>query len=245
MGLGDEVLALGQARRAGRKVQILGKGDERRWHWLWEHATYVARPGEAGDFPAIVNGPSCRPYIDYKRTTKDRWAFTGWRANPGEVFGVTPDPRAAGLVLVEPHIKATASPNKQWGRWQELVRSYPEVPWAQAGNPGTRWLAGVVRLETASFGDACNVVAGCATAVLPEGALHHVAAALGRRVVVLFGGYIRPATTGYPLHLNLAVDDPEALGWRVRHPACTRAWSQITPAVVRTALDSVLRTPSS
>lgn len=245
MGLGDEILALGQARTAGRKVAILDKAGRRRWHPLWERANYIARPAEPGEFSGIVNGPGCRPYIDYKRSTKDRWAFTGWRASPGELFGVVPDPRAGGLVLVEPHIKATASPNKQWGRWQELVRSYPDVPWAQLGNGGTKWLDGVARLETRDFRGACSLIAGCATAVLPEGALHHVAAALGRRVVVLFGGYLRPANTGYESHHNLAVDDPEALGWRIRHPACRSAWSRIAPDTVRTAVGSVLRMPSS
>lgn len=245
IGIGDEILCLGQAKRAGRKVQILDKAGNRRWHPLWEQASYVARLGEPGDFPGILNGPGCRPYIDYRRTTKDRWAFTGWRASPGELFGVRPSPRASGLVLVEPHIKPTASPNKQWGRWQELVRAFPDVPWAQLGNPGTTWLRGVVRLETHDFAEACDLLAGCATAVLPEGALHHAAAALGRRVVVLFGGFIRPDNTGYLKHNNLAVNDPEALGWRIRHPACTRAWSQITPDTVRTAVASVLQMPSS
>jgi hypothetical protein len=238
-------LAVGQARAAGRKVAILDKTGRRRWHHLWERASYIARPGEPGEFPGLTNGPACRPYIDYKRTTKDRWAFTAWRANPGELFDVRPDPRAEGLVLLEPHIKATASPNKQWGRWQELVHDYPDVPWAQLGNEGTKWLGGVVQLETRDFADACNLMAGCATAVLPEGALHHVAAALGRRVVVLFGGYLRPANTGYDIHINLAVDDPEALGWRIRHPACRRAWSLITPDTVRTAVGLALRMPSS
>lgn len=245
MGIGDELLALGQARAAGRKVAILDKAGRRRWHPLWERAHYIARPDEPGDFPGITNGPACRPYLDYRRSTKDRWAFTDWRAQPAEVFDVRPDPRAAGLVLIEPHIKPTASPAKQWGRWQELVRSYPDVPWAQPGNPGARWLDGVIHLETRDFAEACNLLAGCATAVLPEGALHHAAAALERRVVVLFGGYIRPATTGYDTHINLAVDDPEALGWRLRHPACMRAWSRITPDIVRTAVASALRTPSS
>jgi hypothetical protein len=237
-------MALGQAKALGRKAQILDKAGNRRWHPLWERASYIARPGEPGDFPGIVNGPSCRPYIDYKRTTKDRWAFTSWHASPGEVFGVKADPSAEGLVLVEPHIKATASPNKQWGRWQELVHAYPDVPWAQLGNPGTKWLKGVVQLETRDFAHACNLIAGCATAVLPEGALHHVAAALGRRVVVLFGGYLRPETTGYKTHINLAVDAPEALGWRIRHQACTIAWLRITPDIVRTAVASALQTRS-
>ena len=227
-------------------MAILDKAGRRRWHPLWERSNCIARPGEPGEFPGILNGPSCRPYIDYQRSTKDRWWFTGWRPPmPGQVFGVQPDARAAGLVLVEPHIKATASPNKQWGRWQELVRSFPGVPWAQLGNAGTTWLAGVERLETRDFRDACSLIAGCATAVLPEGGLHHVAAALDRRVVVLFGGYLRPQTTGYPTHINLAVDDPEALGWRIRHPACASAWSRITPDAIQTAVASVLSTPSS
>lgn len=229
----------------GRKAQILDRAGNRRWHPLWEEASYIARPGEPGDFPGILNGPGCRPYIDYRRTTKDRWVFTAWRAAHGQMFNVKPSPRSAGMVLIEPHIKPTASPNKQWGRWQELVDSYPDVPWAQPGNPGTRWLKGVVPLETRDFAEACDLLAGCATAVLPEGALHHAAAALGRRVVVLFGGYLRPETTGYDTHINLAVDAPEALGWRIRHPACASAWSRITPDIVRTAVASALQAPSS
>ena len=245
MGIGDEIMALGQAKAAGRKVQILDKAGNRRWHPLWERASYIARPGEPGDFPGILNGPSCRPYIDYKRTTKDRWQFTDWRTSRGELFGIRPDPRAEGLVLIEPHIKATASPNKQWGRWQELVDAYPEIAWAQLGNAGTKWLKRVVPLETRDFAHACNLIASCDTAVLPEGALHHVAGALGRRVVVLFGGYLRPETTGYQAHINLAVDDPEALGWRIRHPACARAWSKITPDTVFEAVERARRTRSS
>jgi hypothetical protein len=246
IGIGDEILALGQAKRLGRRVQILDKAGNRRWHDLWEAAPYIARLGEPGDFPGILNGPGCRPYIDYRRTTKDRWAFTAWRASPGELRGITPDGRARGLVLLEPHIKPTASPNKDWGwhHWQQLVHTWPDIPWAQVGNPGVRWLDGVQRIETRSFREACALLAACATAVLPEGALHHASAALGRRVVVLFGGYISPRTTGYPSHINLAVDDPEALGWRLRHPACSRAWSRITPDTVATAVASALQTPS-
>jgi len=225
-------------------VQVLNHRGERRWHPLWAGSNIV-RPDERGDFPAIVNGPNCRPYVDYRRSNKLRWAFTSWRCRAARLAPIEPDPRAAGRVLVEPHIKRTASPNKQWGRWQELVYAYPEVPWAQPGNVGTVWLDGVEPIETRDFTDACRLIAGCEGAVFPEGALHHAAAALGRRVVVLFGGMIRPANTGYDLHVNLAVDDPEAVGWRVKHPACDRAWSRITPDVVRTALASVLRTPGS
>ncbi|HMU15821.1 MAG TPA: hypothetical protein PKC95_00120 [Thauera aminoaromatica] len=236
-------MALAQAQKHLARVQIVGRAQERRWHPLWEGSN-IARLGEVGDFPAIVNGPGCRPYVDYRRSTKDRWAFTAWRCRRARLPALSPDPRAAGTVLIEPHLKPTASPNKQWGRWAELVASYPEVRWAQPGNAGTRWLPGVEPLETRDFTDACRLLLACDSAVLPEGALHHAAAALGRRVVVLFGGMIRPANTGYDEHINLAVDDPEAVGWRVRHPACARAWSRITPDVVRTALESARKTPS-
>ena len=48
-------------------------------------------------------------------------------------------------------------------------------------------------------------LSGAKLAVLPEGGLHHGAAALGVKAVVLFGGFIPPEVTGYPQcgHINL------------------------------------------
>ena len=49
------------------------------------------------------------------------------------------------------------------------------------------------------------------------------------RPCVLFGGMTSPRNTGYDSAMStLAVDDPEALGWRIPHPACTAAWEKIT-----------------
>ena len=59
------------------------------------------------------------------------------------------------------------------------------------------------------------MLSGARAAVLHEGGLHHAAAALGMPAVVLFGGMISPRNTGYDVHVNLAIDDPEALGWRI------------------------------
>jgi hypothetical protein len=241
MGMGDELMALGQARAHGGKVQILDRHGQRRWHPLWEGASYVARPGEPGEFPAIVNGGRVRPYIDWPASTPARWAFTDWRVPmPGQLFHVKPDPRADGLILLEPNLKPGASVNKQWGRWQDLVNAAPGMPWGQPGNPGTRFLKGVVPLVTRNFQDACNLLAACRTAVLPEGGLHHAAAALGKSCVVLYGCVISPRNTGYDLHRNIFIDEPRGSGWRIHSPICATVWKQITPATVLTELERVL-----
>jgi len=47
------------------------------------------------------------------------------------------------------------------------------------------------------------VLANAALYVRPEGGLHHAAAAMRVRAVVIFGGFIHPLTTGYPEHANI------------------------------------------
>ena len=244
MGLGDELMAAGEARRlrhlSGKRVRIVDKDHRARWHELWAGSPDIARLGEQGDFALLQNGSGCRPYIDYRRTTRDRWAYTAWRCVPAPPLPVEPDARGVGYVLVEPNLKTGASPNKQWGadNWRRLTQH--KLPWAQMCPPGVVALPGVKRIETRSFLEAVGVLAAARGAVLPEGGLHHAAAAMGRRVVVLFGGMVSPRNTGYDDHINLAVDDAAALGWRVPHAACASAWKQITPEHVLAALETTL-----
>ena len=47
-----------------------------------------------------------------------------------------------------------------------------------------------------------TVLSRARSALIPEGGLHHGAAALGVPAVVLFGGFIPPAVTGYADHAN-------------------------------------------
>lgn len=239
MGLGDEIMAAGEARwksrAVGKPVRIIGKDGRSRASEMWIGLDYITVDPSA---PALVNGPGCRPYIDYAKTTEKRWAYTNWRCTPGEISGIKPLEAARGAVIIEPNIKPNASPNKQWGgeNWQALVDLNPHLDWVQLGGAGCHVLRGVRQIATATFREACGALLACKTAVLPEGGLHHAAAALNKRVVVLFGGMTSPRNTGYYLHTNLAVDDPEALGWRIPHPACHAAWQQITPKRVSDAL---------
>lgn len=245
MGAGDELMVTGQVRQMratnSRKVRVLDRKGQPRWSDLWSGNPGIARPNERGALQILRNGPGLRPYVDYTRSTPQRWAYADWRAEPGELFGITPDPRGEGRVLIEPNLKGNASPNKQWGHgnWLALLRA-TGIRWAQMCPPGVHALPGVERIETATFKQAAGVLLAARGAVLPEGGLHHAAAALDKRVVVLFGGMVSPRQTGYSCHENIAIDDPEALGWRIPHRACDRAWSLITPAMVLAALEKTL-----
>jgi hypothetical protein len=121
-------------------------------------------------------------------------------------------------------VKAKASPNKNWGwtRWNRLAWILQErhgVRVTQLGGLDTplprgrrarahRFVPPSVR--GARDGSAC---------VLPEGGLHHAAAALGVPAVVIFGGFIAPRHTGYAAHVNLFTGG-EACGMRLPCDHC-------------------------
>jgi len=265
MGWGDEIMVTGQARKLQetdpRRVAVRGRDGRARWHPAWLGNPRFAIPGQVAveDVQWLVNGPGCRPYVDYPRmqrefarifpgrpfTTQVRdarlpWRFTDWRAEPGELHGRR---GARGeIVIVEPHLKPGASSNKQWGwvRWQALIRLV-DVPWVQLGPRGVRVLDGVRHMPTATFSDACTVLSSARAAVLPEGGLHHAAAALGIPAVVIFGGRSSPANVGYDAHMNLFVNDAESpCGQWVPCAHCARAMAAFTPATVARYLEDLL-----
>jgi hypothetical protein len=261
VGFGDEIMVTGEARRLQRNdrrpVQVLDRNGRPRRHPLWADNPRFWRPGMA-EPQRIANGPGCRPYLDYAAMGRDwrrlyprrpfstrirdarlPWRFTSWRAAPGELTLPRGEPN--GLVVVEPHVKPGASPNKDWGweRWQALVRTL-RLPWAQLGLSGTRVLPGVTHVPTRTFEEACRVLDGAAAAVLPEGGLHHAAAALGVPAVVIFGGYAAPANLGYDAHVNLYSPDGSPCGQRVACDHCAAAMAAIAPQRVAEELERLL-----
>jgi len=264
VGLGDEIMAAGAARRLQardpRRVEVLDRRGRRRWHPLWAGNPRIARPGERGDFQRLIDGPGCRPYIDYEamraeaarrwpgapfdlKRREQPWRFrAGWRATPGEIFCV-PRAAAGGYVLVEPNVKPSAMPGKDWGRarWQALVAARRELGWLQIGPAGTRPLAGVRFVATPTFFDALRVVSSARAAVLPEGGLHQAAAAWGVPAVVIFGGCADPAATGYEAHRNLTGGGGSSpCGMRVACDHCAAALAEITVARVAHELSEIL-----
>lgn len=231
------MMAVGEARRlkqvAGRHSVIVDGSGTPRKKDEFQGLDYI-RPGDI----AIRNGGRHRPYVAGK--TDIRWKFREFRPWPGEIR-LTDAQRALGrpVVLIEPNLKAGASPAKRWTGYQDVVDLRPELPWAQF-DYGMPILRGVERIKTASFAEACGVLSGAIAAVLPEGGLHHAAAALGIRAVVIFGGYISPASTGYAEHINLWINEPEAVGWRIPSTEAKRCMDRITPTHVANALDLLL-----
>lgn len=252
MGWGDEIMVTGQARAMQmadpRKVAVLDKHGRARWHPIWEGNPRIARPEDVAaglDAQRVVNGSGCRPYV--ARYTTERWIYTDWPAEPGEIY-LTAAERSfaepyAGAIIIEPHTKAKASPNKEWGwdRWQAVVTARPDLPWVQPGPQGTRVLDGVRHVPTADFRLACAVMAVARAAVLPEGGLHHAAAALGVPAVVLFGGMVSPANTGYAGHVNLyRPHDGSPCGMRGPCAGCRASMASITPKEIPRALEGLL-----
>lgn len=251
MGIGDEVMVTGHVRRMQmtdpRKVRLV---YERPNHWseVFNGNPRIAARGEAGDFQLYqprVNG--LRPYIAAK--TDRQWT---WRddAKPevGELYFSHSEKAYAsqysGDVILEPNCKPKASPNKDWGweRWQKLAHMLIAmgIKPRQLGPKGTKTLNGVKLIETPTFRDAAVVLSRSRVAILPEGGLHHAAAAVGCKSVVIFGGYISPQQTGYDTQVNLFTGD-KPCGWRLPCKHCAEAMQQITPALVLEKVKEIMR----
>lgn len=252
MGWGDELMAAGLARRAmqsdPRRVRILDKNGRDRWHSLWHGNRRIVMPGETGDFQSIVNGSSARPY--HLSHTADRWTYNlNFRAavpelvlsQEEETFGR----KRAGKVIIEPNIKKNAAPNKQWGwlRWNKLawLLRREGVDACQVGETGTAVLDGVDFLQTHSFRSACAVIKHARAVVLPEGGLHHAAAAFDIPGVVIFGGFTPVELTGYSMHRNLGASMSEACGMRILCSHCSAWMATIDPVDVANLLIGALQ----
>ena len=236
MGWGDEIMVTGIARRMQEKdkapVRVNDKRGRTRWSEIWNGNPRLARPDFKGRVQVVVNGPGRRPYID--RETASRWHWRDWICPVGEIY-LDGDERAfaarhAGKVIIEPRLKAEASRNKDWGRerWSALAQALQRHGHAvaQFGTADGDGLSGVETIRCGSFRRACAVLGRARLAVLPEGGLHHAAAALGTPTIVLFGGYISPRQTGYPHQLNLFTGGTPC-GMRSRCAHCQRAMRRI------------------
>lgn len=246
-------MAAGQARRlhgkVRRKIAIFGRNGRPRFHDLWRGLPYIATLDEIAsglEVQKLLNGPGARPYIDYSRSTTRSWRFQPWDCQPGEIllseeerdFGA----RHAGHVVVEPSVKASASPNKSWGygRTQDLARRM-KLPWAQVGPNDARWMTGVERIVTPTFRHAAAVLSQARCYVGPEGGLHHAAAAFGIPAVVIFGSYISPEVTGYAGHTNIyRPHGPGPCGARRECHQCRAAMNAITPEEIAQHLERTL-----
>lgn len=254
MGFGDELMVTGHARamqqKDPRKVRVIYEKITR-WSELFDGNPRLARatdPGDFQDYHPRVHG--LRPYCAAKSPT--RWTWKAYQTPVGEVYldGYERLFAAAhaGRVIIEPNVKRQASPNKDWGRdrWLVLIAEMRKagIEPVQIGSLDTPRLNGAVFLETQNFRHACAVVSKARAVVTHEGGLHHAAAAFGTPAVVIYGGYISPAVTGYPYQTNLFMPTPEhplGCGWRTPCTHCQKAMADITPQLVMAELLALLQ----
>jgi ADP-heptose:LPS heptosyltransferase len=248
VGLGDWIMCTGQVKRLHLEkavpVLVVDRFGRPQWNQIFDNNPRLTRSPN-GRYQKLIDGPGARPYIadDHPR----RYQWQKFNLLPGELFFSADELVKAepwrGYVLIEPHVKGTTSVGNKawpWDRWQQLVHSLPFLPWLQVGKPlGTRWLQGVQRLETPTFRDAAAVLSLSRAFVGSEGGMHHAAAAVQVPAVVLFGGYISPAITGYPTHRNLFTGG-KACGSRIACAHCTQAMLAITVDMVADNLEDIL-----
>ena len=190
MGLGDWIMATGEAREAnkstGKKV-IFGDGKKR----FWEESIFKDNPRltKDGDGVWVHDYPGFRPYI--KAEKNGRMIFMdSFRPKVGELFGLKASDKAKGKILVETRTKKDFlhTVNKAFPYWDELFKS--DLP--------------LMRVEEANdFRDVLEILNGCSLFVGTDGALHHAAAALNVPAVVIWSGYSSPRHLGYESQVNI------------------------------------------
>ncbi len=251
MGYGDELMVTGHARllqeKDPRKIRLdYGKNL---WNEVFNHNPRLARPDEVGDFQTYYPRPNgLRPYASSK--SPQRWGWREYKPPVGEIYFQPEELEFAarhalptGFVVIEPHLKAKASPNKDWGneRWRSLtiLMKQAGLQPVQMGGAGTQRLPEAKLIETPSFRLAMAVLARAKAAVLTEGGLHHASAVVGTRAVVIYGGFISPAQTGYDLHENIFVGG-KPCGNREPCGHCKSAMKDISPEMVLSLLKGLL-----
>jgi hypothetical protein len=239
VGFGDDLLASGLAKSVpkGKRAAF---GDGRRIIWgpwseeIFRYNPRIARPGSEGS-PDLYYIDHYKGHRQYNRLDKDkgRWIWNyEWKAVPGEIYFNGEPTAGEGFIYVEPNVPwhKSVAVNKDWGlqNYQAVVdRLLKDGHDVVQSHYGRDRLKGVRVVKTPTFRDALSVMSRARTVLVPEGGMHHGAAALGISAVVIFGGFIPPAVVGYDEHVNLT-GGAEACGSLNRCQHCRDAMSKIS-----------------
>ena len=231
MGWGDELMACGEAMAKEGTVAITDASGNPRWHMAWENNPKIVKQKYNSK---IVNAPGARPYV--KSVESKAWEWQAYRPKPAKLFFSEEEEEFAnkhegGFVVVEPHLKAKQeSVNRDWG-WDNFakVTSSIDADWVQFGELRPKLLPTARWIYTPTTRHMAVLLSKAKTFLAPEGGIHHTAAALGLRGVVLFGGFVAPQVTGYTLHKNIYVGNGLGCGKRLKCQHCVDAWAKIPP----------------
>lgn len=236
---------------------VMGDGDKSIIHWscTFENNPFMLQTGESykGEIVFIPEYPGNRAYVKNEESDSSHFAFQEGFAPPvGKIYFSDEEQEnieslkkemGENFVIIEPSVKGDISgDNKNWGwkNWQRLIeRTRGQVQWFQVGSASTgRILKHVWRRPTPRFRGALMVLAVSKGFVGTDGGLHHAAAALGKRAVVVWGHYTSPNQLGYEGHLNIVPDNPPKVGCGRFQPCedCRKAMASISVATVHQAV---------
>jgi len=244
-------MATGLAKGLNGKRAAFGDGRKIIWGpWskeIFQGNPQIARPGDEGksniQWIDFYKGHRQYNKMNAKRT---HWVWNyDFKATPGRFFLSFDEIEFAencghGFAVIEPNVPwhKTVAPNKDWGkpRYQAVADRLRADGWDVVQfSHGRDRLRNVRVVTTPTFRHAAAALSRAALAILPEGGLHHAAAALHIPAVVIFGGFIPPAVTGYAMHNNLT-GGAEACGSLSRCQHCRDALDNISVDEVCSAL---------
>jgi ADP-heptose:LPS heptosyltransferase len=239
-GLAREAKLIGHRIAFGHSGRILWSKHA---YPIFYHNQNVARPGDElrafqPVFKWIEHYPGNRLYnkLDHAKT---RWIWNyDFKAIPGELFLTPAEQKRAEIdagsnfILIEPNVPMwkRSSWNKMWHGYQEVADRLKarELDVVQLVYQGMHTkLRGVRYLTSTNIRQAMAYLARARLFIGPEGGLHHAAAALNVPAIVLFGGFVPPAITGYDFHVNLT-GGVEACGALDHCTHCKLAMRKIT-----------------
>ena len=137
--------------------------------------------------------------------------------------------------------------NKNWGEenWKDLINRLKDkyLIIQSTHNQATK-IDGTFYSESEfDFRTACAVINNCDIYLGNEGGFSHAAAALNKKALVYFGGWISPKSTGYDIHENIYYDVSEspcgAIGYTCAH--CEKARKNIKVDYLEEKINLILK----
>lgn len=225
MGLGDDLMWLGEASKVHEQHPDAVIHDGQGFSPMWENVPWVVQPNAQTDKEKIFVSPKPngqRWYIDH--FGGGRVYYKKYEPIPAP-YVVSDDESAVAdavlkangitgqFVVINPDTKnTTLSSNKDWGfgNWQELTNLLKDdvavvrlKPTSSTTDVSGRVeykepeIEGAINIPTSSARAAFAVASKASLIITPEGGLHHFAAAVGVPAMVIYGSVISPESTGY------------------------------------------------
>ena len=257
MGWGDILMAMGDAKsvhdETGKRIVFPEDrffSQDTYWGAAFEKTPYICRANDVAENEEVIyfrNGIEITPYIDWKKSTREKMQFVPYKPKPAKLnFSMsltnqlTEIKRQLGsFIFIEPHAKGSFSAkNKDWGfnNYQQVVDQV-EAQFVQPSY-GAPLLKGVKPIKTSHFLEGAALLSISDTALMSEGGLMHAAAAVNTASVVIYGGYVSPDNTGYEIHKNFYVGG-QPCGSLEPCKHCEAAMKKISPRIVAKKLSKL------